>query len=315
MPILRDIFGFTALDFCLGRDKLDFADFDIFQNYDNEVKMNREQKLNKSENLDLAILVFKRISGYGLMHSSFEVNEALLEAIRISLPGIGDYLESLLLDADHVFQIKTQRSISPKMIRNSVAYGDYASINTTSWAPRSAITDELFEKEGPQVPMNLSYLDLPFAYTHTPVGFHLIQVLEECTNLDLFGLASVQVIIDNHTKYWNKINYGAVGLPIGAQLIVFWYWGNVVLTNVKADGSHPEHFDTQNDICVALLLIISVYLLAIELSALYIRGLDFFKSITKVVNLLTPSIILFQILTVDVGKVFFWEVQTWTVLL
>ena len=42
MPILRDAFGFSPLDFCFGTDKLNFADFDIFHNYDDEVKIERE---------------------------------------------------------------------------------------------------------------------------------------------------------------------------------------------------------------------------------------------------------------------------------
>lgn len=53
----------------------------------------------------------------------------------------------------------------------------------------------------------------------------------------------------------------------------------------------------------------------IEVSALLIRGFSFFKSLTKVVNLVTPAIIVYQTLSFDTKSIGFWELQTCTALL
>ena len=80
--------------------------------------------------------------------------------------------------------------------------------------------------------MNLQYLDLPYIFNPTRKGFDFIYALSHCENMDIFTLKSVQIVIDCHARYWDKLNYLCVGLPMLINLIVFWYWSNIVLPNL-----------------------------------------------------------------------------------
>ena len=97
----------------------------------------------------------------------------------------------------------------------------------------------MFEKQGTFQPMNLRYLDMPFFYHHSELGFEFVNALEECENLDLFKLPSVQIMIDSQMDYWyNVIGFG-LALPLILQLIIFWYYSNVVISHVLEE---PEWF-------------------------------------------------------------------------
>ena len=59
----------------------------------------------------MADVIFKYISDYGYMHSSSIIHEAIIEATKISLPSIGDYLDSRMMRAVHCFESQTQYDI------------------------------------------------------------------------------------------------------------------------------------------------------------------------------------------------------------
>ena len=59
----------------------------------------------------MAEVIFENIKNYGIMHSSMLINEALIEAVKRSLPGIGEYFDSRLQKVDHCFTSNTQRAI------------------------------------------------------------------------------------------------------------------------------------------------------------------------------------------------------------
>ena len=64
------------------------------------------------------------------------------------------------------------------------------------WMPESEMQKDLFEDQGSFMPMKLRYFDLPHMFTHTPIGFKLIDALHDCKSVELFALGSVQVLID-----------------------------------------------------------------------------------------------------------------------
>ena len=116
--------------------------------------------------------------------------------------------------------------------------------------------------------MNMRYLDLPFIYRPNELGFDFIYALKDCDAMELFNLASVQIVIDCHASYWNRINYIFVGLPMIFNLFFFWYWSNVVLVNIEND---PDNFGKQDTLCRIFLTITAVYLVLLEISAVIKR--------------------------------------------
>ena len=80
------------------------------------------------------------------------------------------------------------------------------------------LNNELFDKTGPKYPMQLTYLDIPYMYARTERGMEFIQALVDDSirkdDVSLFGLASVQIIIDYHERYWFKRNLFFFGLPL-----------------------------------------------------------------------------------------------------
>ena len=57
----------------------------------------------------MAEVIFDNIKNYGIMQSSSLINEAIIEAVKRSLPGIGDYFDSRLQKVNHCFASNTQR--------------------------------------------------------------------------------------------------------------------------------------------------------------------------------------------------------------
>ena len=56
----------------------------------------------------MADIIFRNIKDYGYMHSSSIIHEAVIEAIRLGLPSIGEYLESRMIKPTHCFENSTQ---------------------------------------------------------------------------------------------------------------------------------------------------------------------------------------------------------------
>ena len=67
----------------------------------------------KSENLAMAEAIFRGISGYDFMHSSFYVKDAVIKAAEKGLPGLGEYLDGRMRNVKHMFDQTTQHHIKP----------------------------------------------------------------------------------------------------------------------------------------------------------------------------------------------------------
>ena len=93
--------------------------------------------------------------------------------------------------------------------------------------------------------MDLQFLDMPYIFRQTQDGFDFIYALTECKDLELFNLKSIQVLIDTHAAYWDRINHIYVGIPMTIQLILYWYWSNIVLPNMKIER---DTFESQNSV-------------------------------------------------------------------
>ena len=105
-------------------------------------------------------------------------------------------------------------------------------IHTKIWASESNIEKELFDEKEALQPMDLRYLDIPYVFCPSKDGFKFIDALVECPELEIFGLHSAQILIDSHHFYWKKVNLLTIGLPMIVQLICFWYWSNIVISNI-----------------------------------------------------------------------------------
>ena len=113
--------------------------------------------------------------------------------------------------------------------------GDYALLKTEIWVPESDIRNKIFDSSQPLQPMEMNYLDIPIVYRPTQQGFDFVYALTKSKDLNLFSSKSVQIVIDSQMRYWYRINHIFYGLPMVINLIVFWYWSNVVLINLGTD--------------------------------------------------------------------------------
>ena len=92
--------------------------------------------------------------------------------------------------------------------------GQYGFHKTPIWEPEENIKKELFKEMGALQPMKLQFLDIPLVFNSTPEGFKFIYALKASTDSSIFALKSVQIMIDEHAKRWDKVNYLAVGMPM-----------------------------------------------------------------------------------------------------
>lgn len=134
--------GFTPLDIAMGVSKVRTNAQKIFKHSKGAVA-----QMKHSENLAMANVIFSKISEYSFMHSSHQITEAIIEAIKESLPAIDAFLESRIIKADQ-FSTQTQRAISDSVLRTSAAYGEYGSLRVPIRAREKQIVNSMFEKEG-----------------------------------------------------------------------------------------------------------------------------------------------------------------------
>lgn len=55
-----------------------------------------------SLNSQLAMTIFANIQSYGYLHSSSIIYPAVIEAIKVGLPNIGEYLDNRLVESQHM---------------------------------------------------------------------------------------------------------------------------------------------------------------------------------------------------------------------
>lgn len=101
--MLENLQGNTVIDLAL-----------CIQDEENQNEFNiQDDSMNTNLNLSLAALVFANIKDYSIWHSGPMLKEAVIEAIKKDIPGIGEYLSARL--------IKTESFIKPmqKKMRSS----------------------------------------------------------------------------------------------------------------------------------------------------------------------------------------------------
>ena len=156
----------------------------------------------------MAEVLFKGIKDYGLLHSSLFNIDAVIEATRQGLGSMKVYLDARIKDIDHSFDSKTQNTIRKEQEKSCPSMGDYGSLSTKIWVAENEIKDVLFDNKKALQPMMLNYLDLPHIFRDTEDGFNFMYALNNIgdRDLDIFGLKSVQIMIDLQFIKWGKIN-------------------------------------------------------------------------------------------------------------
>ena len=99
----------------------------------------------------------------------------------------------------------------------------------TLWGNVKEMADSVFKKDEPRMPTKIQTLDLPDLHEPCPRGREFVEALGECPDKSFFKLKSVQIIIDNHFSYWDSINLKYLVIPAFINLLLFWFWNNVVL--------------------------------------------------------------------------------------
>jgi len=143
IPILQDLYGQTPLDVCLGIRKLRAQEKQFFL-------AKRQAKVSMAEdesavNLIMADLILENLAEYGVLHSSQQILDAVIQATRIGLPSIKLYLESRLKKTLHPMLQPNQRRIRQEISRSSPAMGgDYGLVTAPVLGTVTDITSRLF---------------------------------------------------------------------------------------------------------------------------------------------------------------------------
>ena len=103
------MFGQTPLDMCLGINVHRVNEIFVFK-----YKEVKDKDLTKVTNEAMAEIIFSNIKNYSYMHSSQIIHESIIQAVRIGLPSIGDYLESRMIKSEHTFESTTHYQIEKK---------------------------------------------------------------------------------------------------------------------------------------------------------------------------------------------------------
>lgn len=143
--------------------------------------------------------IFANITSYGYLHSSCIIYPAVIEAIRIGLPNIGEYLDSRLVISQHLPN-RTQHDLK----RSHLEYwhtgdkycdeedkGDedkwlcqqYNTVNAQLWEKKTTLESALFKKTGVHKNMIIRYLDVPSLHTRSDEGVKFIKAMRNLSNI------------------------------------------------------------------------------------------------------------------------------------
>ena len=100
------------------------------------------------------------------------------------------------------------------------------------------------------------------------------------------------------------------------QLFAFWFWSNFAVyygMNRKHQTPDDWDFDLLRTICEWVLVITAIYLLMIEVTVLKKLGMNYFASMTRLFNIITPSFLILNLVYQE-NTPSFWRIQTWVAL-
>ena len=89
-----------------------------------------------------------------------------------------------------------------------------------------------------------------------------IHSLCKCSDVDLFKNKSIQILLTAQQENWLWMDWVAFFMPQILQLLVFFYWSNIVIPNLDSEN---ESFGDMADVCEFLLVVISIYDLIMEI--------------------------------------------------
>ena len=95
-----------------------------------------------------------------------------------------------------------------------------------------------------------------------------------------------------------------IGLPQLLQLLLYFYWSNIVLVNIETSDFYK---DTNKQVTVVL-NIISVYLILVDLPVIWNQKLLYFYSIMNWVNWTVIILIFVNSIDTEVGWQSFWTI-------
>jgi len=98
------------------------------------------------------------------------------------------------------------------------------------------------------------------------------------------------------------------------ELIVFWYWSNIVLPHVDFEKKSNKLRDEER-VCKVLLVIACIYFATLEFTAIVRRRWGYFNSVPRLFNIITPVLIMVNVWEIfDTKASSYWTIQTWAAL-
>ena len=73
------------------------------------------------------------------------------------------------------------------------------------------------------------------------------------------------------------------------NLLVFWYWSNIVLVNLD---KNYDSFEDPDKVCRSLLWITEIYMIILEIRAISKKLKSYFSDFSRALNILTPIVVL-----------------------
>ena len=131
-----------------------------------------------------------------------------------------------------------------------------------------------------------------------------MNALKDTEDIEIFGLKSIQILIESHQQYWLKRHLLVIGLPQLLQLLLYFYWSNFIL--VKYESS--DYYKDANTQVTVLMNIISAYLILIDLPIMWNRKLNYFNSINVWVTWTVYILIFVNSIDVQVKSESFWTI-------
>ena len=138
-----------------------------------------------------------------------------------------------------------------------------------------------------------------------------MNALKDTEDIEIFGLKSIQILIESHQQYWLKRHLLVIGLPQLLQLLLYFYWSNFILVKYEAS----EYYRDANKQVTVLMNIVSAYLILIDLPIMWNRKLNYFNSINVWVSWTVYILIFVNSIDVQVKSESFWTIQTFCSLL
>ncbi|CDW87954.1 wd-40 repeat protein [Stylonychia lemnae] len=249
------------------------------------LRLNRKGHLNQQQNEQAADVFLSLIKDDDIDNHSRAIVDILPNLVELELPRMGIYLESRIVRTD-ILDTLNRGSLNHRKGVN------YAIETCLQWPDKKQLTNQIFKKSRIENEIRVEMLDIPHIhdlFTHECVNF--AEAISKVEDIQIFNNKAIMCLIDFMWPIAKRQTIKYLFVPFLVYLALFVSYSNVLCGQVEQN----YHIYDAKIVIIALLYVMSIYLLINEVRQVYKLKLNYFRSIWNYSDISPPILVIIVI--------------------